>query len=78
MQRTERIVALALLAALLFNYPLLSLFARDGWVLGLPVLYVYLFGCWLLVLILTGLVLRRRRHGGVPPRQGEGKDGRHV
>jgi len=78
MQRTERIVALALLAALLFNYPLLSLFARDGWVFGLPVLYVYLFSCWLLVLLLTGLVLRRRRHAGVPPRQGNGKDSGHV
>lgn len=70
MQRTERIVALALLAALLFNYPLLSLFARDGWVFGLPILYVYLFGSWLLIILLAGLVLRRR-----PPRTGSRHDG---
>lgn len=76
MQRTERIVALALLAALLFNYPVLSLFARDGWVFGLPILYVYLFGSWLLIILLAGLVLRRR-----PPRTSarhDGPGGGHV
>ncbi|ABI56021.1 hypothetical protein ACN2MM_03930 [Alkalilimnicola ehrlichii MLHE-1] len=75
MQRTERIVALALLAALLFNYPLLSLFARDGWVFGLPVLYVYLFLSWLLIILLTGLVLYRRPRAG--SRQ-DGQGGGHV
>ena len=55
----ERLVALALLGALLFDYPLLSLFSTEGRVLGIPVLYAYLFTSWAVLIALMGLVLRR-------------------
>lgn len=60
-RRSERLVALFVLAALLFNYPILSLFAGDSLVFGLPLLYVYLFVAWGVVIGLTGWILRRRR-----------------
>ena len=38
-QQKQRLAALFLLGCLLFNYPLLQLFARDGAIFGFPVLY---------------------------------------
>jgi hypothetical protein len=56
----ERLVALALLGFLLFNYPVLSLFDTGGQVLGIPLLYAYLFVSWGLLIALMALVVRRR------------------
>jgi len=44
--RTYRIVALFLLACLMFNYPVLALFNVGATAAGVPVLYVYLFAAW--------------------------------
>lgn len=57
----QRLAALAILGWLLFNHPLLGLFSRAGTVLGIPVLYAYLFGAWALLILLMGLVAERRR-----------------
>lgn len=58
-RKGERLVALALLGFLLFNYPLLSLFSTDGRVVGVPVLYAYLFVSWGLLIGLMALVVRK-------------------
>ncbi|MEQ1772198.1 MAG: hypothetical protein ABL891_00320 [Burkholderiales bacterium] len=59
-QRGQRLAALFLLGCLLFNYPLLQLFARDGTVLGMPLLYCYAFGAWAVLIGLMALVVERR------------------
>ena len=56
----QRLAALFLLGVLLFNYPLLQLFARDGMILGLPVLYCYLFSAWAALIGLMALVVEHR------------------
>lgn len=58
-RKSERLVALALLGLLLLNYPLLSLFSSEGRVLGIPVLYAYLFAAWTTVIALIALIVRR-------------------
>lgn len=58
-RKSERLVALAFLGFLLFDYPLLSLFSTEGTVLGVPVLYAYLFTSWALLIALMALVVRR-------------------
>ena len=58
----QRLAALFLLGVLLFNYPLLQLFARDGMVLGLPLLYCYMFCAWAALIALMALVVERRDH----------------
>jgi hypothetical protein len=58
-RKGERLVALALLGFLLFNYPLLSLFSTDGMLLGVPVLYAYLFTSWAILIALMALVVRK-------------------
>jgi hypothetical protein len=58
-RKGERLVALALLGFLLFNYPLLALFSTDDTVLGVPVLYAYLFATWGFLIALMALVVRK-------------------
>jgi hypothetical protein len=58
-RKGERLVALALLGFLLFNYPLLSLFSTDSTVLGVPLLYAYLFMSWGLLIGLMAVVVRK-------------------
>jgi hypothetical protein len=55
-----RLVALFLLGVLMFNYPLLQLFARDGMLLGIPLLYCYVFCAWAVLIGLIALVVERR------------------
>jgi hypothetical protein len=45
----------------LFNYPLLALFSTNGTVLGIPLLYVYIFTAWISIIGLVALVVERRR-----------------
>jgi hypothetical protein len=58
-RKSERLVALAVLGFLLFDYPLLSLFSSDERVLGVPVLYAYLLTSWALLIALMALAVRR-------------------
>ena len=57
----ERAAALFVLAVLLFNPPLLSIFSVDVRILGLPLPYLYLFGAWVLVVVLVALHAERSR-----------------
>lgn len=56
----QRMVALFLLGNLLFNYPLLALFNKPESVLGIPVLYVYVFGGWAVLIALLAYVAEKR------------------
>ena len=57
-RKGERLVALALLGFLLFDYPLVSLVSTEGTLLGVPVLYAYLFTSWAALIALMALVVR--------------------
>ena len=60
-QRTNaRLVALAVLAFLLFNYPLLRLFDVNVIVLGVPLVWLYVFVVWAALIALVGLSVRDR------------------
>jgi len=56
----QRLVALFLLGCLLFNFPILALFNRAGEVLGIPLLYAYIFGVWLLLIVFMALAAERQ------------------
>ena len=55
-----RLVALFLLGVLLFNFPLLHLVDLPIVVLGIPLLYAYVFAVWALLIGLIALVLEGR------------------
>ena len=48
-----------LLGCLLFNYPLLYLFNVDYRLFGIPLLYLYVFAAWGLLIALTAAVVGR-------------------
>ena len=56
--RTPRLPAAAALALLLFNYPFLAVFDVDVRVLGIPLLWAYLFTAWALVVALMAWLVR--------------------
>ncbi|MBS1694583.1 MAG: hypothetical protein JST91_20410 [Actinobacteria bacterium] len=58
--RTARLVAVGLLALVLFNFPLLAVFDTGTLIGGIPVLWAYLFGAWILVIALLAWITRSR------------------
>ena len=64
-RKGERTMALTVLGAVLFLGPLLRVFdaGPDATLAGIPVLYVYLFGAWALLIALLGLVIERSGSG---------------
>ncbi len=55
----QRLVALFLLGALLFNYPLLYLFNQSSEVIGFPILYTYIFIAWALLIAAFAYVVEK-------------------
>lgn len=55
-----RLVVLAILGLALFNYPLLRVFDRDVIVLGVPMVWLYVFVAWGLLIALVALTMRDR------------------
>ena len=59
-KKHPRLLGLFLLFLLLFNYPIISIVNQPVLVWGIPLLYLYLFGAWLLMILLLALVVRRQ------------------
>jgi hypothetical protein len=55
----QKFIALCILGMLLFNYPLLSLFNVPGEVLGIPVLYAYIFVVWAAMIACMAVIAER-------------------
>ena len=55
-----RLVAVFLLGSVLLNYPILAIFTLPVEVAGIPLLYTYAFGAWLLLIGLMAMVIERR------------------
>ena len=53
----QRLIALAFLGAFLFFSPLVRLFDQAPAIGGIPLLYLYLFGAWGLIIGLSAWIL---------------------
>lgn len=62
---TEQLVALFLLGALLLLPPVLLVFDWPVRVLGLPLLYLYVFAAWAMLIALTAAIAVRLTREGV-------------
>lgn len=62
----RRLVGLFLLGLLLLNFPLLCLFNQPVLVLGIPVLYLYLFAVWSLIIVLILIINQSKRDKTLP------------
>ena len=56
--KTRRLVGLFLLGCTLFNYPILSLFNLPVSISGIPLLFVYVFVTWALLIVSIFLVTK--------------------
>lgn len=56
----QRLAALFALGCLLFNFPLLALFNRSETVSSVPLLYLYVYAAWALLIGLLALVIERK------------------
>ena len=53
----QRLIALFVAGCLVLNYPLLSLFSHAWLIGGIPLLYLYVFLCWVgLIGLLVGVI----------------------
>lgn len=57
----QRLAAVFLLGCVLFNYPLIALFNTPGEAFDIPLLYLYLFGAWALLIGLMAWAIERRQ-----------------
>ena len=55
------LVAAFMLGAVLFNYPILSLFNTGASVFGIPLLYVFIFVAWGFMIGLVAWIAERDR-----------------
>ncbi len=55
----QKLVILSIGLVFAFNLPLLFMFNEVDSVMGIPVMYLYIFGIWLLSIIITFVVLKR-------------------
>ena len=44
------------IALLLLNFPLIRIFSKDGLLFGIPILFLYIFVVWLLIIVITFLI----------------------
>jgi hypothetical protein len=58
--KTGKLVALFFLFLVLMNYPVLSLFNRPVLILGIPLLFMYIFCTWLLLIVLVAFTISRQ------------------
>ena len=55
-RKGQRFIALCMLGMVLFNFPVLALFNVAGTVLGVPVLYAYIFAAWAAMIAVMALL----------------------
>lgn len=56
---SQRLIAVFMTAALLFNYPILSLFDSSELPLGMPTVFLYLFVVWAVLIVVVALIVER-------------------
>ena len=58
--KSAKLIILFLVAVMLLNYPLMSIFDRRQFQFGIPLIYCYLFGVWALLVLFIGLAVQNR------------------
>jgi hypothetical protein len=59
-ERSSKLVITAVMFIFLLNFPILSLVDKEYVAFGFPILYLYLFGMWASLIIITALLIRKR------------------
>ena len=70
--KNRRLIGVFLFGFVLFNYPILSLFNLKRYVFGIPLLSIYIFGVWLLLILMIVFITKTGGSSGssrkpIPP-----------
>ena len=57
---SQRLIVIFVIGCLLLNYPLVSIVNKSRLLAGIPLLFIFIFGVWLLLILLTAIVLRQK------------------
>ncbi len=60
-RKSMHLVGFFFLGCVLFNYPIITLFNIDAFVMGLPLFYVCLFAIWAVIIFLILLITETGR-----------------
>jgi len=60
-RKIQRLLVLFAFGCLAFNYPLLALFSKTTLWYGIPLLYLYLFGLWIIFILFIAIIIERKK-----------------
>ena len=60
-RKIQRLLVLFAFGCLALNYPLLALFSKTILWYGIPLLYLYLFGLWIIFILFIAIVTERKK-----------------
>lgn len=60
-RKSMQLVGVFFLGCVLFNYPIITLFNIDKFVMGIPLLYICLFGSWAALIAFILLIMETGR-----------------
>jgi len=58
--RSSKLIGIFLLFFALLNFPIIGFFNKKDMIVGIPLLYFYLFFVWLVFIILMFLIVRKK------------------
>ena len=64
--KNKRLASLCILGWAVFNYPLLSLMNREEFVFGIPLLYLFLFLGWAVLILLMACITFFQPRASIP------------
>ena len=59
-KRNSKIVGISILAFVLLNFPIISLFGKKIFLFGIPLLYFYIFFVWLAFITVAAILLNNK------------------
>jgi len=72
-RQNERLIAILVIGIILLNYPLLALFSKVKLILGVPVLFLYLFLAWIFVIGCVAFILEKTKLPSIIPESSKPK-----
>lgn len=58
--KSAKLIGFFFISLILLTFPIINLFGRELFVGGIPLLYVYVFGVWLMLIIIVRQILKSR------------------
>lgn len=55
----QRLLFITILSAILLNFPIISAFTKAEFIIGLPILFIYIFSIAVALIIATAVIIRK-------------------